>query len=118
MFEKMLTRTTKRYDQAEGLGKVIGVHSSKPRPTKRQKHQENVEAESADEYFKRALTIPFLDHLIQEFETRNGALQLKACKAIDLVPKVINTSATSSVDLKYFEDNLPSPNQLEAEIHM
>ena len=54
----------------------------------------------ADEYIKRALIIPFIDNLFEESENRLGALQLEACKAIDLVPKVITSSVTSSVDLK------------------
>ena len=41
-----------------------------PRRCQRQTHQANVEGETPEVYYRRSLTIPFLDHLLKELEDR------------------------------------------------
>ena len=52
------------------VAEEIGSVEEQPRTVQRQKHRANVPAESTEEYFKRNITIPFLDFLVLEMETR------------------------------------------------
>ena len=45
---------------AEGVGTV----PESSRITKRQQHHTNPEASSVEEYYRRAVVIPFIDHII------------------------------------------------------
>lgn len=49
-----------------------GFEMMPPRTLKRQKHRANPPASSDNEYWNRALTIPYLDSLIMSLETRFG----------------------------------------------
>ena len=49
---------------------IAGSVEEQPRRLQRQKQRANVPAESTEEYFKRNITIPFLDFLVSEMETR------------------------------------------------
>ena len=53
-------------DQARELGSLYDVTPSKPRTVGRQQHRV-VNAETPSQYWKLAMYLPFLDHLINEF---------------------------------------------------
>ena len=53
-----------------GIQKIadkLAIEIKKPRSCCRQMNRSNVSADSPEEYFRRSLTIPFLDHVVQEF---------------------------------------------------
>ena len=58
------------YAEAKQMAKEVDVEESTPRLTSRQQHRSNVTADSYTEYYCRNLTIPLLDHLISELNTR------------------------------------------------
>ena len=58
------------YDAAVQLATKIDVTHHVTRLTGRQTQRNNVPALNPEEYFKRAITIPFLDHIMQELNTR------------------------------------------------
>ena len=58
------------YDTAVQLATKIDVTRHVTRLTGRQTQRNNVPALNPEEYFKRAITIPFLDHIMQELNTR------------------------------------------------
>ena len=60
----------KFYEIAVDFASERNITPSKPRTTGRQVGQENVPAESTSNYFKRAITIPFLDQLLGEIQSR------------------------------------------------
>ena len=48
------------------------IEPSMPRVVGRQQHRHNVEVGTPKDYYKRAFTIPLLDHLISEIDTYFG----------------------------------------------
>jgi hypothetical protein len=58
------------YEEATELAARLDVEPSRPRQARRQQHRANVPAESVSEYWRRAMYYPFVDHLVQEMETR------------------------------------------------
>ena len=58
------------YDTAVQMATKIDITPSVPQSASRQTQQNNVPASNPEEYFKRAVTIPFLDHIIQELNDR------------------------------------------------
>ena len=58
------------YDTAVEMATKIDITPSVPQSASRQRQQNNVPASNPEEYFKRAVTIPFLDHIIQELNDR------------------------------------------------
>ena len=52
------------------VGEVYEIQPCIPRTTKRQEHHSNVEAIRVSLYWKRSLYPPFIDHLINELDTK------------------------------------------------
>jgi hypothetical protein len=61
---------SRMYDRAVHLASSVSVTESLPRTTNWQQHRSNTPATMPSEYFKRTLTIPALDYLIAEIDTR------------------------------------------------
>ena len=99
-----------------------GCTPSIPRRCGRQTQRSNVQAETPEEYYRRSLTIPFIDHMISHIATRFSNLQEKASMALTIVPSVLlqsNTSGTSITNLvDFFREDLPSPSTIDQEIHL
>lgn len=53
------------FKQASKLANEVGVTPSYPRTVGRMRHRTNYPAESAEEYYKRNLVIPLLDHFLR-----------------------------------------------------
>ena len=51
------------YEKAVALAAKVNVKESKPRIASMQKNRDNPPSETPSEYFKKAITIPMLDHL-------------------------------------------------------
>ena len=52
------------------IGRRRGYPTCKKRTTGRQVYRENVQVDSVTEYYKRALTIPSLDQLLMQIQSR------------------------------------------------
>ena len=61
---------SKWFDEVKEVASNVTVEPSVPRKTCRPMHQVNTPASSSPEYYMRAVTIPFLDHLISEISNR------------------------------------------------
>ena len=48
----------------------LGTKPSAPRTASRQQHRANAPHDTAEEYYRRNLFIPFLDHITQEMSSR------------------------------------------------
>jgi len=57
------------YSMATTTARKANIEPSMRRVVGRQQHRSNVEAGTPKDYYKRALTIPLLDHLISEIDT-------------------------------------------------
>ena len=58
------------YAEVKLVAEEISSVEERPRTMRSQQHRANVPAESTEEYFKRSITIPFLDCLVSEMATR------------------------------------------------
>lgn len=58
------------YDRAVAIGNSVEVVPAIPRGAARQQHRVNVPAANPSQYWKRALFLPFIDHLLQELRDR------------------------------------------------
>ena len=58
------------YSEATSLAQSVNVDPSRPRTVHRQINSANMPAESISKYYERILTLPFLDHLTSQVQTR------------------------------------------------
>ena len=76
------------YNDAIEIASKVGAAVHSPRICKRQTHRGNIPAEDVSPYFKRNLSIPFKDHLLQEPTTRFSANNCTPV-ALSIVPAVM-----------------------------
>ena len=115
---------SRMFDRAIHLASSVNVVESLPRTTNRQQHRSNTPATTPSEYFKRTVTIPALDHLIAEIDTRfSRDSSSVVCQAALLLPSTIAMSqeAITTVDIAdlvtMYCDDLPAPESLDTELH-
>ena len=86
-------------------------------------HRVNAPASSSSEYYKRAVTIPFLDHLISEMSNRFNEHSLKVSRVMKLMPPNVYASESCLTDgdledfLSLYSDDLPCRSTLNSELH-
>ena len=101
-------------DMAEEVG------TEKPSIPRRCNRRANVEAEIPEVYYRRSLTIPFLDHLLQELDDRFSSNAKVATLGLCLVPSVISKTddwQTNVEDLaSLYQIDLPAPLSLQTEL--
>ncbi|XP_015271226.1 PREDICTED: 52 kDa repressor of the inhibitor of the protein kinase, partial [Gekko japonicus] len=73
-----------------------------------------------ENYYKEALSIPTVEHIIQELKDIFSEQHLRALKCLSLVPSVMgqlkfNTSEEHHADM--YKNDLPNPDTLLAELH-
>ena len=108
------------YDMAVELAE--GVKPFKKRTGDRQMHRNNVPANSTPEYFKRAVTIPFLDQLVGQIQSHFSEGNLDAFDIMYALPSYVTTEPEwaehFSRFLQKYKDDLPEPDLLEMELRM
>ncbi len=63
------TNRSSWYKEAAAMGEAVDAEPPKlPRTNNRQRHRANVPASNPEEYYQRAVTIYFLDHLLSEMK--------------------------------------------------
>ena len=105
------------FEEAVRLGASVGIEQSSPRLAGRQQHRSNVPAGTVKDYYKLNLTIPLLDHINGELDTRfSSESSAIVVDFMQLLPSTIceNSAATvlNKADLtellQVYEDDLPS----------
>ena len=100
------------WEEAVATAAGVNVEPSMPRTCGRQQGRSNTPATSPKEYFRRTVSVPLLDELLGQFDTRFGPLQLKICKGMSLLPSIAAlNSAQAKADIMNFaaanEEDLP-----------
>ena len=77
-----------------------------------------MEASTPEEYWRRTIFVPFLDHLIQEFEERFSQLNEDAVRGLHLLPSNISKISTEDIQAvcQHFRSDLPSPEFFSQEV--
>ena len=111
-----LAATTKMvYAAASKMSQVAAQEIKIPRQCKRQTLRSNVEADTPEAYYRRAMFVPLLDNLVQQMSERFPQLTLHAARGLCLVPTDLDQLEHKNLDeLKaYYEDDMPSPVSFE-----
>lgn len=112
------------YEEATHLGATVGIEESVPRLAGRQQHRKNVPADTMMDYYKRNLTIPLLDHIISELDSRfDSESSAVLVEFMQLLPSTLLTTPSMTKSaftkvLKLYEDDLPSPRSLDVELDL
>lgn len=101
----------------------VGIVPSLPRRCGRQMHRSNIPADSPSEYYCRTISIPLLDHLLSEMNSRFGKQQQTVLLGLSIVPSILvslspedcSSKASQLVDL--YQSDLPSPECTQSELH-
>ena len=101
----------------------IGIDPSLPRRCGRQMHRNNIPADTPLEYYSRCLSIPLLDHLLTEIDSRFSPHQQTALLGLSVIPSImVSLSLDECTDkilpmAEMYQADLPSHVCFEAEIH-
>ncbi|XP_068704634.1 52 kDa repressor of the inhibitor of the protein kinase-like [Montipora foliosa] len=120
--QKVEEKHAKLFQKACQIAEKLDITVQKPRTCQVQRNRANNPAETVEDHYRRNLTIPLVDHLINELETRFGSGdQETAVQCLFAVPSMLLASKkkwrTSFARFSTFhEDSLPSPLSLDAEM--
>lgn len=108
------------FEEATNLAAKLNVPIKLPGKFYRTR-QGNVNSEITPEnYYKEALSVPAVEHVIQELKDIFSEQHLRALKCLSLVPSIMgqlkfNTSEENHADM--YKNDLPNPDTLSAELH-
>lgn len=112
------------YETALEIATKVGIDECIPRISRQQQHHTNVPCSNPSEYYKRALTIPSLDHLITEIDGRfHHDSASTVCQVMLILPSTLAeseevvTPAMISDLIHMYEDYLPASGSIGTELH-
>ena len=112
------------YKDAQDLAKELGTDERAPRAKGRSNYRATHPAESPKEYFKRSLSIPFVDNVSSQMEERFDSAAAGTVLALfSLIPSVVKEMDVSelpklSEDLALYQDDLPRFRSLRTELEV
>ena len=108
------------FDEAIAIAETVGTAPSKPRTVSVQHHRDNTPSDSVTDYYRRSVTVPFLDHLISQMSTRFSDKNLSTLDGFFGLPsQVVCQNEWKEKFRKYlslYRDDLPEPRFLETEM--
>ena len=107
------------YVEAVQIAEKVGTLPSKPRVARIQTLRANTPSDSPSEYFRRVISIPFLDHLSLQIKTRFSDQNVKLFNAFYALPQNLQDTCWKekfSVFVSMFECDLPEPRYLAIEL--
>ena len=113
------------YEQVLVLRQSIDVVEVAPRQANRQQHRQNIPSDSVSDYYKHNLTIPILDHLNNELDTRFGtSCSQNLSEFMQLLPfEVVKTASPLKPEnfrglLQLYGNDLPSVKSFDVELDL
>jgi hypothetical protein len=106
------------YDEISQLANKLNIVETKPRTNKRQIFRDNHPSDSVKDFYKVSLTIPLLDSLVRDLQTRFSENSLVSYTGLHLIPSnVVKNHQGSKKPLKelcksffeFYEDEFPYP---------
>ena len=89
------------FTEIEEMCHAVGTIPSLPRTCGRQTHRSNIEAETPSQYYRQVVTIPFLDHIISEINSRFSQHQQTAYHGLCLIPSVLVEKSMDDIIIKH-----------------
>jgi hypothetical protein len=102
----------KVYPAIEKMAETAGCTLSIPRRCGRQIHRNNVTAASPMDYFRRAIYLPFIDHLNEQLHQRFSGVTRQALEPLKLIPANLHQGGPIQLDSL----DCPNPSSLQQEI--
>lgn len=107
------------FAEMEAMAAGAGLEEmSIPRTCGRQTARNNIQSASAEEYWRRVIFIPFLDHLNQEFADRFSQLSQNSVIGMKLLPSGVASISCKDEEriVHFFREDLPSPSTILQEL--
>ena len=108
------------FEEATNLATKLDIQMKLPGKFCRAQHS-NLESQlTSESYYKETLSVPTVEHIIQELKDIFSEQHLKGLKCLSLIPSVVgqlkfNTSEEHHADM--YRSDLPNPDTLSAELH-
>ena len=108
------------FEKATNLATKLDIQMKLPGKFCRAQHS-NLESQlTSESYCKETLSVPTVEHIIQDLKDILSEQHLRALKCLSLVPSVMgqlkfNTSEEHHADM--YRSDLPNPDMLSAELH-
>lgn len=108
------------FEEATNLATKLDVQIKLPGKFRRAQQGSLDSDVTSENYYKEALSVPTVEHIIQELKDIFSEQHLRALKCLSLVPSVMgqlkfNTSEEHHADM--YKNDLPNPDTLCAELH-
>ena len=113
------------FSRAEQLGNEINANVAVPRLCGRQTLRDNHHIQTPEEYCRVTISVPFLDHFINQLEARFSTEQLVQAKGFALIPQAMQKLSGESPEkwkeearcfLSHYILDVPHPLGIEAEL--
>ena len=118
--EKADDYTHRILEHSSRIAAKSNIAISMPRVSQRQCHRANTQFNSIEDYFKKVVIIPFLDHLISNLSYRFDAHMKQAAGIQRLIPTNITEElATCNIReaVNFYKDDLQNPDVIDEELH-
>jgi hypothetical protein len=111
------------FQEMEEEAKLLDILFSLPRLAPCQRHRTNISSDSIEEYYRRAVMVPFLDHILRELDERFSEMHRKVVQIFTLLPSNLPISSTCSSEVTgplrslvdIYQHDLPSPSSFSVE---
>ena len=87
--EKIDEKHREWYEEAERFAASVNTSPSMPRTCLRQLLRDNQPADTPEDYYRRTVSIPFLDHLHTELQTRFDRSSNTVVKGFYIIPEIM-----------------------------
>ena len=108
------------FQYSSRIAETSGISVSMPRVRECQRHRSNPKFTSVEEYFKKTVVIPFLDHLISDISSRFSKHSLHVASLQNLVPVKMSNETDISIAMReaieFYSTDLPNPSLLDEEL--
>ena len=118
--EKADEYTHRIFEHSSRIAAKSNIAITMPRVSQRQSHRANTQFTSIEDYFKKVVIIPFLDHLISNLSYRFDAHMKQAAGIQRLIPTNITEElATCNIReaVNFYKDDLQNPDVIDEELH-
>ena len=108
------------FDKASRQAAEYDVQVKTPRTCSVQATRDNQPSQNAEEYYRRPLAFPFLDHLVTEIENRFDSHSVMAMKCLGIIPSCfhIKDRASDKEMFDFFQNDIPHRSTFEAELKL
>lgn len=109
------------YTKASTMAQKAGLDSLQmPRRCGRQTQRSNVPADNVEQYYERAVFLPFVDSMSQQLNLRFNTMTQQACLAFCLLPNNIASATQESMLalLDFYRDDMPQPDMFAQEVQL